>query len=291
VFVASGGSHAAGAVPDPGESAGFTRFLRAVATNSVTSSGTGTVTSVTFTGDGTVLSSTPSSAVTTSGTVTAALANQSANVALAGPTSGSAAVPTFRALVASDLPSGVALRQFEQVTDVTVSQTSGSTTLLSMTNAIGSLTIAAGLLNAQGRALEIEFGGYASSAGASPGNACLYLSLGGSVVATTATGTQATSRSNAAFAGRIRVTVKTTGSSGTIESTGLTLGYNNTQAGIFPSGLNSWNNASTAGTSATTTPQTVNLTGTLALDFGCNYASAVSGNSITLTHFSVKYLA
>lgn len=38
-------------------------------------SGSGTVTSVTFTGDGTVLSSTPSSAVTTTGTVTASLLN------------------------------------------------------------------------------------------------------------------------------------------------------------------------------------------------------------------------
>jgi hypothetical protein len=37
--------------------------------------GSGSVTSVTFTGDGTVLSSTPSSAVTTTGTLTAALAN------------------------------------------------------------------------------------------------------------------------------------------------------------------------------------------------------------------------
>ncbi len=58
----------------------------------------GTVTSVTFTGDGTVLSSTPSSAVTTSGTVTASLNTQSAGTFLAGPTSGSAAAPTFRAL-------------------------------------------------------------------------------------------------------------------------------------------------------------------------------------------------
>ena len=44
--------------------------------------GSGTVTSVTFTGDGTVLSSTPSSAVTTSGTVTATLATQTANTVL-----------------------------------------------------------------------------------------------------------------------------------------------------------------------------------------------------------------
>ncbi len=66
--------------------------------------GGGTVTSVTFTGDGTVLSSTPSSAVATSGTLTAALATQSANVILAGPASGSAQVPTFRALTGADLP-------------------------------------------------------------------------------------------------------------------------------------------------------------------------------------------
>lgn len=60
---------------------------------------TGTVTSVTFTGDGTVLSSTPSSAVTTSGTLTAALKTQTARTFLQGPTSGAAATPTFAALV------------------------------------------------------------------------------------------------------------------------------------------------------------------------------------------------
>lgn len=69
-------------------------------------SGTGTVTSVTFTGDGTVLSSTPSSAVTTSGTVTAAIKTQNANVGLFGPASGSAASPTFRSLSSSDFPVG-----------------------------------------------------------------------------------------------------------------------------------------------------------------------------------------
>ena len=69
--------------------------------------GTGTVTSVTFTGDGTVLSSTPSSAVTSSGTLTATLNTQSANLVLAGPTTGSAADPTFRALTTADLPAGI----------------------------------------------------------------------------------------------------------------------------------------------------------------------------------------
>lgn len=67
------------------------------------SGGGGGVTSVTFTGDGTVLSSTPSSAVTTSGTVTGSLNTQSANKVLAGPTTGSAAAPTFRSIVAADV--------------------------------------------------------------------------------------------------------------------------------------------------------------------------------------------
>jgi hypothetical protein len=67
-------------------------------------SGLGSVVSVTFTGDGTVLSSTPSSAVTTTGTVTGTLNTQAANKVLAGPTSGGNAAPTFRTLVAADLP-------------------------------------------------------------------------------------------------------------------------------------------------------------------------------------------
>lgn len=44
------------------------------------------------------------SPVTTSGTLTGTLATQSANNVFAGPTSGGASAPTFRALVAADLP-------------------------------------------------------------------------------------------------------------------------------------------------------------------------------------------
>ena len=65
----------------------------------------GTVESVTLTGDGTVLSSAPSAPVTSTGTLTATLATHAANLVLAGPVTGSAAAPTFRALVAADLPS------------------------------------------------------------------------------------------------------------------------------------------------------------------------------------------
>ncbi len=69
------------------------------------SAGSGTVSSVTYTGDGVLQSSTPSSAVTTTGTVAATLIAQAKNTVLAGPTTGSNANPTFRALVSADVPS------------------------------------------------------------------------------------------------------------------------------------------------------------------------------------------
>ncbi len=79
----------------------------------LTSNGTDPVWGSCSTGSGTVTSvgmSMPSmfsvsgSPVTGSGTLTATLANQNANLIMAGPTSGNAAVPTFRALVGTDLP-------------------------------------------------------------------------------------------------------------------------------------------------------------------------------------------
>lgn len=67
-----------------------------------TASGTGTVSSVglslpaMFTVSG--------SPVTTTGTLTAVLATEAANMVFAGPTTGADAIPTFRPLVAADLP-------------------------------------------------------------------------------------------------------------------------------------------------------------------------------------------
>lgn len=49
------------------------------------------------------------SPVTTSGTITISLATQTANLIFAGPTSGGAVAPTFRAMVAADLPSSVVI--------------------------------------------------------------------------------------------------------------------------------------------------------------------------------------
>lgn len=67
-------------------------------------SGTGTVTSVSLSAPTNVFT-VSGSPVTTAGTLTMTLASQSANQVFAGPASGGAAAPSFRALVAADIPS------------------------------------------------------------------------------------------------------------------------------------------------------------------------------------------
>lgn len=90
----------------PAATTSVSGYLTSTDWNTFNGKGSGTVTSVTFTGDGVLLSSTPSTAVTTTGTLTATLLTQTANKVLAGPSSGSAATPTFRTLVTADMPSG-----------------------------------------------------------------------------------------------------------------------------------------------------------------------------------------
>jgi len=95
--------------------------------------GSGTVTSVTFTGDGVVLSSTPSGAVTTSGTVTAALANAGAGTVLGNATSSSAA-PTYT--------STPQLGKSGTLGSITFGNaTSGLLTLETATGALGTVTV------------------------------------------------------------------------------------------------------------------------------------------------------
>jgi hypothetical protein len=85
--------------------------LKADASGNIVDSGaacstsSGTVTSVAFSdGSTTPIFTITGSPVTTSGTLTETLATQTANTVFSGPASGSAAQPTFRALVNADIP-------------------------------------------------------------------------------------------------------------------------------------------------------------------------------------------
>lgn len=73
--------------------------------NVVAGGGSGSVTSVALTMPSEF--SVSGSPVSSSGTLAVSKANQNANIVYAGPSSGSAAAPAFRALVAADFPGGV----------------------------------------------------------------------------------------------------------------------------------------------------------------------------------------
>jgi hypothetical protein len=99
-----------GITPSPDTTAGSITFYALVSTDGgitwfATAGSGGTVTSVALTVPAEL--SVSGSPVTTSGTLAVTKATQTANTVWAGPTSGSAAQPTFRALVAADIPSGV----------------------------------------------------------------------------------------------------------------------------------------------------------------------------------------
>lgn len=88
----------------PTTGAAATPTFRALVTADLPA-GTGTVTSVAMTVP--AIFSVAGSPVTTSGTLALSLATEAANLIFAGPTTGIAATPTFRALVTADLPAGV----------------------------------------------------------------------------------------------------------------------------------------------------------------------------------------
>ena len=101
----------------------------------------GSVTSVTFTGDGVIDSATPSTAVTTSGTVTATLLNAAAHKWL-GNNTGSTAAPGYQSIGAADLP--VALSNSTSVNGTTI-PASSTLAIAAVSNAITSATPGAGI--------------------------------------------------------------------------------------------------------------------------------------------------
>lgn len=102
----------------------------------VTGSSGGTVTSVGLTMPAIFTES--GSPVTTSGTIAVGLQTQSANKVWAGPTTGSAATPTFRSLVAADVPANVS-----DLNTLTGSVTLAAGSNVTITPSGNTLTIAA----------------------------------------------------------------------------------------------------------------------------------------------------
>jgi hypothetical protein len=123
--------------------------------------GTGTVTSVGLSAPAEFTVS--GSPVIGTGTLTFTKNNQNANLFYAGPSSGGAAAPTFRALTAADIPAGTGLQTLAQVltqgnatgaTAINVQQTSGSK--ITFTGAI--------VIDSNGGAIKV--GNFASAANA-----------------------------------------------------------------------------------------------------------------------------
>lgn len=114
--------------------------------------GTGTVTSVALSLPG--IFSVSGSPITGSGTLTGTLANQTANYIWAGPTSGGAAAPTFRAMVAADVPDS--LITYAKIQNMTTARLLGRTTAGSGVVeeiSVGSgLTLSGGVLDTAGGA-------------------------------------------------------------------------------------------------------------------------------------------
>lgn len=145
VMVGNGTTWQSKAVPDCDAATAALNYD--TATNAITcrtlSLGTGTVTSVALALPG--IFTVSGSPVTTTGTLTGALATQAANLVLAGPTSGGAATPTFRALVNADLPlTGVAANTYSSITVNTAGVITAGSVNQSLAAVTGTLGVANG---------------------------------------------------------------------------------------------------------------------------------------------------
>ncbi len=134
------------------------------------------------------------SPVTSSGTLTGTLATQTANYIWAGPTSGGAAAPTFRAMVAADVPNS--LITYAKIQNMTTARLLGRTTagagVVEEISVGSGLTLSGGVLDTAGGAAITGSGTdtYLTRwTGASTvGDSTLYLSSGKIISATSNSG-------------------------------------------------------------------------------------------------------
>lgn len=120
--------------------------------------GSGTVTSVSLVAPG--IFTVSGSPVTTSGSLHLTLATEAANTVWAGPTTGAAAAPTFRALVAADIPSlPYGTGTVTSVSVVTANGLAGTVANPTTTPAITLSTTVTGILKGDGTAISAASAG------------------------------------------------------------------------------------------------------------------------------------
>lgn len=146
----------------PGTNIGITTVGNTITINDT--GPTGTVTSVALAdGSSTPIYTISGSPVTSSGTLTFTLNTEAANVVFAGPTSGGAAQPTFRGLVAADLPAGTGT--VTSVSVVTANGLAGTVATATTTPAITLSTTVTGILQGNGTAISAATTGNLTDAG------------------------------------------------------------------------------------------------------------------------------
>lgn len=114
--------------------------------NAVPGSGSGSVINVQFVGDGVVDSSTPTPPCAVNCTLTATLLAQTTKTVLAGPTSGSPSLPTFRQLSCADLSDAAAGCSSGGVTVPTADLLGGAANTFTTVHVSTGLTLSAGNL-------------------------------------------------------------------------------------------------------------------------------------------------
>lgn len=230
--------------------------------------GSGTVTSVALTVPS--RQTVAGSPVTTSGTLAITDNTQSASQVFAGPSSGSAAAPTFRALVAGDLPASSSSKDLYVATaSGTVASTTSETTIIG--SGVGSLTLPANFLTV-GKALRVRVLGVWGTTIVAP-TINIKFKLGSTVIVATGAVTAPTSLSNQWFEVIVELTCRTTGASGTVIAQGAFL--NAEASATF---------VAFAYPMSETSTNTVDTTGTLAVDVTATWGTSNAANTITATN-------
>lgn len=288
-MVASGASHAAGICPDPGSTAGTTRFLREDATWAIPAGGGG------------------GSPGGSSGQLQ--YNNAGAFAGAANLTVGSSGQLNFGPIAAPGSPtdgdewndSGQGCRAYRNggltayrshliyAQNATPSvSANGDNSLVSTTSATGTVSLPAGYLNALNRTVRITARGYATSGASGPGTGAWYVKLGSTyILCATGTGTGiAASKTNVPWWVDAYFTVKATGVSGKVDGGGYWF-----SAGLTSNSLAPLYTANGSPMSGQTGQVAIDLTAALTLDFGINLSAVAGTNTFVCTNLTAEVLA